>query len=258
MLGPIDKSADKTIVDDGTWADRTPLPARCHDGKGAAGEECRKGGQVANEDYRKQGYAHLPALFPREVLLALYARMQADLKAQGRPLSSFAAQGPLLKRPALEVYAYQYAPLLGFLWGLTPRIAAEVGAELLPTYAYFRAYQHGDVCRIHHDRPACEHSVSLTIAYGEDRPWSLSVQTTPTDTPRPEVTEDFGAEPFGSVAMQPGDGVLYQGTHHRHGRLDANPNSWSAHLFLHWVEKDGRYADHAFDRPAMERAARGQ
>ncbi|NTS66276.1 hypothetical protein HRV97_14025 [Sphingomonas sp. HHU CXW] len=208
-----------------------------------------------NDQYRTNGYTHLPQLFPPEVLLTLYGRMQADLNAAGRPLSSFAAQGPLLKRPALEVYAYQYTPLLGFLWGLTPRIAAEVGCDLLPTYAYFRAYQQGDVCRIHHDRPACEHSVSLTIAYGDNKPWALSVQTTPTDMPRPEVSDDFGDAPYASVAMEPGDGVLYQGTHHRHGRLDANPNSWSAHLFLHWVEKNGRYAEQAFDRPAMERAA---
>jgi hypothetical protein len=39
--------------------------------------------------------------------------------------------------------------------------------------------------------------------------------------------------------------------------LDPNPNSWSAHLFLHWVEKDGRYRDQAFDRPAQARAVQG-
>jgi hypothetical protein len=26
-----------------------------------------------------------------------------------------------------------------------------------------------------------------------------------------------------------------------------NPNSWSAHLFLHWVDRDGPHAAHAFD-----------
>ena len=55
--------------------------------------------------------------------------------------------------------------------------------------------------------------------------------------------------------MRPGDGVLYQGTHHRHGRLTPNPNSWSAHLFLHWIDRNGDYAAEAFDRPALQRAA---
>ena len=178
------------------------------------------------------------------------------LEAAGRPLQSFVAEGPLLRGRAIELYAYQYAPMLAFLWGLTPRMAQATGRALLPTYAYFRAYQQGDICRVHYDRPSCEHSLSLTIAYGEDKPWALSVATEAGERPTGEVTEDFGSRRYGSVAMAPGDAVLYQGTHRLHGRLEPNPNSWSAHLFLHWVERDGQYAEHAFDRPAIERAMR--
>ncbi len=47
--------------------------------------------------------------------------------------------------------------------------------------------------------------------------------------------------------MKPGDGVRYQGTHHRHGRLDPNPNGWSAHLFLRWLDRGESYAAEAFD-----------
>lgn len=211
-----------------------------------------------SERYHREGHVALPQLFVPEVLLAFYQMMQSDLQAAGRPLQSFTARGPLLRQPAIEIYAFQYAPMLTFLWGLTPRVADVVGRALLPTYAYFRAYQQGDVCRVHSDRQACEHSLSLTIAYGDDQPWALSVATERTDVPLPTVSEDFGTQPYASVAMQPGDGVLYQGTHHRHGRLDANPNSWSAHLFLHWVEKDGRYRDQAFDRPAQVRAVQAR
>lgn len=218
---------------------------------------CTVAEMTTTERYWRDGYAPLTGLFPPEVLLAFYRRMQADLSAAGRPLGRYTARGPLLRQPAIEVYAQQYTPMLTFLWGLTPRVAEAVGRELLPTYAYFRAYQQGDVCRVHSDRQACEHSVSLTIAYGDGLPWALSVSTERTVEPRPVVADDFGGEPVGSIAMAPGDGVLYQGTHHRHGRLDPNPNSWSAHLFLHWVEKDGRYADHAFDRVMIERNARG-
>nr|WP_218821370.1 hypothetical protein [Sphingomonas laterariae] len=49
------------------------------------------------------------------------------------------------------------------------------------------------------------------------------------------------------VEMQPGDGVLYRGIDLRHGRTQPNPNQWSAHLFLFWVERDGPFAQHAFD-----------
>jgi hypothetical protein len=47
--------------------------------------------------------------------------------------------------------------------------------------------------------------------------------------------------------MNVGDAVLYKGVHHRHARVSPNPNGWSAHLFLHWVERDGEFAQHAFD-----------
>jgi len=33
----------------------------------------------------------------------------------------------------------------------------------------------------------------------------------------------------------------------RHGRVTPNPNRSSAHLFLHYVERGGRFEDHAFD-----------
>ena len=54
------------------------------------------------------------------------------------------------------------------------------------------------------------------------------------------------------LPMGSGDAVMYQGVNHRHGRLQPNPNSWSAHLFLHWVDADGPHSDQAFDRPALK------
>lgn len=202
------------------------------------------------ECYRTNGHVALPALFPPEVLIAFYTQMQADLAAAGRPLHHFIATGPLLRQSAIEVYALHYHPMMTFLWGLTPRMAQVTGHDLIPTYAYFRVYRASDVCRVHNDRPACEHSLSLTIAYGEDKPWAISVATDRTEVPSALVADDFGGAPYASVAMAAGDGVAYQGTHHRHGRLDPNPNSWSAHLFLHWVEREGAYREHAFDRVA--------
>lgn len=211
---------------------------------------------MSHSSYYRDGYVALPGLFEPEVLQAFFNRMQADLQAAGRPLTSFGARGPLLKRDALEVYAYEYTQMLTFLWGLTPRVAEVTGKRLLPTYAYFRLYQQDDVCRIHGDRPSCEHSLSLTVGYSDNRPWALCVEKARLETPCVDVQEDFGAGEYGSVAMNPGDGVLYQGVHHRHGRVDPNPNQWSAHLFMHWVDRDGPYAEHAFDRPALEAAAR--
>jgi len=66
--------------------------------------------------------------------------------------------------------------------------------------------------------------------------------------------EDFAEEDSHvAVPMQAGDAVLYQGVHRHHGRTTPNPNRWSAHLFLHWVARNGPYANQAFDgRPPPE------
>ena len=199
-------------------------------------------------DYRTRGYAHLPGFVPREVCTALLARMKVDLARQGVQLASLEQEGPLLRSRAPELYGHHYPMFASFLWGMTPAVANLVGEEVLPTYAYFRLYRKGDICRVHGDRQACEHSLSLTLGYSDDLAWPLEVSARRIDKPFARADERFEVdEAPGSVAMQAGDAVLYQGVHHHHGRTTPNPNSWSAHLFLHWVARDGPYSDQAFD-----------
>ena len=199
-------------------------------------------------EYRTSGYAHLPAFVPREICTALLARMKADLARQGVQLASLEQQGPLLRSRAPELYGHHYPLFASFLWGLTPAIEKLIGEALLPTYAYFRLYRAGDICRVHGDRPACEHSLSLTLAYSDELAWPLEVSARRVDQPYARADEQFAPEEAaGSVAMRAGDAVLYQGVHHHHGRTIPNPNRWSAHLFLHWVARNGPYADQAFD-----------
>lgn len=199
--------------------------------------------------YRSQGYAHLERFIPREIANGFLARLKGDLDRQGVRLDSLRKPGPLLATPATEIYGYHYPPLATFHWGMTPAVEALVGETLLPTYAYFRLYRQGDICRVHGDRQACEHSLSLTLAYADDKPWALELSPQRVDKPYQRADEAFRADEAASaVAMQPGDAVLYQGVHHHHGRTTPNPNAWSAHLFLHWVGREGPYAGEAFDK----------
>jgi hypothetical protein len=121
--------------------------------------------------------------------------------------------------------------------------------DLLPSYSYFRIYREGDVCRVHCDRYACEVSLSLTLDYSDGVAWPLEMADVAVP-PSAVVEENFGTLPYSAVEMQPGDGVLYQGVARRHGRITPNPNAWSAHLFCHWVRRDGPHAAHAFDERA--------
>lgn len=183
----------------------------------------------------------------RPVVHEFLAQLKASLDDSRMPLRTFMREGMMLKRPALEVYAQQYKPMLAFLWGLTPIMSELTKKELLPTYSYFRVYREGDVCWVHSDRFACEHSLSLALAYSDNKPWSFEIGRERLTHVRP-VETTFEDDVFNAVNMQVGDAVLYQGVTYRHGRVKPNPNRWSAHMFLHWVDSAGPYRGEAFDK----------
>lgn len=197
-------------------------------------------------DYYKNGYAHLQSLIPRSVAHEFLAQLKSSLDASQVPLRGFFREAQMLKRPALEIYAYQHKPMLAFLWGLTPTVSELTRRDLLPTYAYFRIYREGDVCWVHSDRFACEHSLSMTLAYSDEKPWSFEIAQRRLTQVEP-VETTFQEAAHSSIDMRPGDAILYQGIYYRHGRVKPNPNRWSAHLFLHWVDSAGPFKDHAFD-----------
>jgi hypothetical protein len=198
--------------------------------------------------YAERGCVLLEGLTPAEVAASMVFQAQVGQKK---------ANGPTLAKPnvshlpTIELYGYAWPTLLGLHWGLTAAVEEAAGVRLLPSYAYFRTYQQGDRCKVHIDRPSCEHSLSLTIGYSDDQPWALCVgerEWTIEQMRADPMAADFGEEPYAAFAMRPGDGVLYRGVVRRHGRVAPNPNRWSAHLFLHWVERGGPFAEWAFDR----------
>jgi hypothetical protein len=202
--------------------------------------------------YDRQGYALVEELIPPEVAQAFVAQLKSDLGDAALPVGRFGQMHNLLSRPAIELYSQRYTPMAFFLWGLTPIMREITGRDLLPTYDYLRIYREGDICKVHYDRPSCEHSLSLTLDYSDGAAWPLEVGSEHSE-PSSRVEPDFGAEPFASLSMKVGDAVLYRGVHHRHARMQPNPNAWSVHLFLHWVDRNGPYAEFAFDQKAPEK-----
>ena len=196
-------------------------------------------------DYGYDGYALLEGLLSPEVAQALLDHLWHDLHSGKAP---FAFQrNALLTKPAMELHSSGSPALTTFLWGLTPAVAALAGCELLPTYAYFRLYQKDDLLRVHRDRPACEHSLSLTLGTSDGHPWAFNIGQKEAAADADYVRE-FGQDPFSTIVMVPGDAVLYRGIRRWHGRVTPNPNKWSAHLFLHWVDRAGEYREHAFEK----------
>ena len=198
----------------------------------------------AHDDYSRNGYVRLERLVPGELAKALLDHFWRSLHGGQLPVAY--QDNPVLPRPALDLHGSNFPTIATFHWGMTPVMAGLAGCELLPAFAFFRLYKQGDTLRVHHDREACEHSMTLTLGYSDGQAWPFDVGTGAW-TGRAEPTEDFGQRPFTSVAMHPGDAVASRGIERPPGRLAANPNQWSAHLFLHWVERDGPYRDQAFE-----------
>lgn len=201
-------------------------------------------------DYDASGYAHLAGLLTPLLAREYLALLKTEIDRSYLPATAFMRPGEMLRQPALELHSHMLRAMPSFQWGLTAAMNEVTGRTLLPTYCYFRIYRAGDVCWVHSDRVACEHSLSLTLAYSEDKAWPFEIGRDRQTENRP-VEHDFGADTFSRIEMQPGDAVLYQGIFYRHGRVTPNPNHWSAHLFLHWVDSEGPYRDQVFDgRPA--------
>ena len=197
--------------------------------------------------YQDNGCTLLPSLMAPDIAANFTHELQKVVKAVGAPLLAAPRVG---EKPAYEIYGYKWWPMASYHFGLTPIMEALTGDKLNPTYAFFRSYQQGDICRIHADRAACQHSLSLTLAYSDDAPWALSVEQAPLDDAqyfKAGQAADYGGNSHSNFPMLPGDAVLYKGIEHRHGRLAPNPNRWSAHMFLHWVSANGPYSAESYD-----------
>jgi len=119
---------------------------------------------------------------------------------------------------------------------LRPRIEQVTGLELYPTYSYFRIYKRGDTLARHTDRPACEVSFSLSLGHNAPTPWPLWVEGPMCKT---------------AAELEPGDALLYRGTECPHWR-EPFTGEGAAQVFLHYVERNGKYAEWKFDkRPAL-------
>jgi hypothetical protein len=101
-----------------------------------------------------------------------------------------------------------------------------VNKELYPTYSYLRIYFNGATLLKHTDRSACEYSVSVCI-YNDKEPWDFNVESNGVDV---------------QLKLLEGDIVIYKGKEIPHWRNKYEGNE-QIQFFLHYVDKNGKYAD---------------
>jgi hypothetical protein len=134
-------------------------------------------------------------------------------------------------------YFYYADPLVEVLLHQSKNAIEEVvGKELLPTYSYSRIYQPGEQLEPHTDRPSCEVSVTVNVAFsGEMSPIYMQYKH---NDPEKHV-------------LNPGDAVVYKGCETMHWRRPMKDNQLNVQFMLHYVDKNGPYAEFEKDkRPA--------
>jgi len=200
--------------------------------------------------YKEHGWVQIKRVLPIEVADATLYKMQQELGGDWESYKGDYIKTFLTDKRAFECYSHDYSPMATLQYGLTPYISTLVGKDLLPTHCYFRVYRKGDICHVHSDAHACEHAMSLTLGYSNDYLWEFNISDKyfEADVGKPvEAAQRESHLGFHNLLLSVGDGVLYNGINYLHGRVKPNPNEWTAQIFLHWVDRAGKYAHHAFD-----------
>jgi hypothetical protein len=120
------------------------------------------------------------------------------------------------------------------LASLCPTLEGVCGRALHPTYSFYRLYKHGNALERHHDRPACEISLSVNLGQRPETPWPLWIA---------------GPRETRGVDLAPGDALLYHGIECDHWR-EPFAGEHMAQVFLHYVDQAGPYREWKFDKRA--------
>ena len=112
-------------------------------------------------------------------------------------------------------------------------IEEQTGLELEPTYSFSRVYQEGEELEPHTDRPSCEISATINVACTGDI-WPIWMQYE-------------GNDPV-KCMLEPGDAVIYKGCEVTHWRRKLSKGQINVQFMLHYVDKNGPYAEYKFDK----------
>ncbi len=127
--------------------------------------------------------------------------------------------------------SYGHPVCEALLLSLGPRLERVTGKSLLPTYSYGRIYWKGAILEKHKARESCQYSATLCVDAAPD-PWPIFMD---------------GNE----LILEPGDMVCYKGMEVEHWR-EPYRGQQQIQVFLHFVDKNGIYADRLYDgRPCL-------
>ena len=177
------------------------------------------------EDFKNNKYCYVKNAVPKDIcdMVTRYTIFEEN--------KNFSPERPGLQVPGTHGRHYDslMESILIYCW---PIIEKNTGLSLFPTYSYYRLYRPGSSLLPHKDRESCEVSASLFLGRNyEGESWKLYI-------------EENG------YSMQPGDLIIYRGTELNHYRyeFDEAEGSYHSQVFLHYVDRNGPYAEYKYDK----------
>lgn len=143
------------------------------------------------------------------------------------------AKAEVAEREASKLSYYADPLVEVLLKQCLPAIEEQTGLELEPTYSFARVYQGGEELKPHTDRPSCEISATINVACTGDI-WPIWMQYEDKDPIK--------------CMLNPGDAVIYRGCEVTHWRRRLPEGQINVQFMLHYIDKNGPYAEYKFDK----------
>lgn len=178
-----------------------------------------------NNEFEKNGYVFVKEFLEENTVSVISQYFENKIK-RGEWLPC--------EKDSTSKFANYADPLVEvFLKVCQPVVERVCGKLLYPTYSYSRIYQAGESLLPHIDRPSCEISATVSIAYKGDIPpiWMQYLDNEPS-----------------RYFLSPGDAVIYKGCEVMHWRRPLKDDQLIVQFMLHYVDVDGINKEHKFDK----------
>ena len=180
-------------------------------------------------EFISKGWYYLPKIITKEEAIQIkYKNLMGAIGDLGGLKTNYDSE----RGNILSCYA---PPACSFVMKrIQPVLEELLGEELIPSYWFSTTYHNKGWMNCHTDRPSCEISVTMNIC--GDAAWPIKLK---------DLEGNKQA-----VVTPVGHGVAYLGTIVPHWRspLRTHDNDRFMQLFLHFVRKNGQYAEYAYDK----------
>jgi len=179
-----------------------------------------------SREFEKNGWLYLKNIFTRsEIATIRRGAYKNNINLYQPEYDKTRGNVIMFYSPKYAVFAVKKAKII---------IEELIGEEIIPTYWFMTAYPNKSYLKCHIDRPSCEISLSITI----DSPTKWPLQILDSNNKKQKINIDIGSA------------LLYKGIDLPHWRspLNCGKNENHVQLFLHYVRKNGKYKEYAYDK----------